>query len=165
VIRALLFLIAIAAIALPAWATFHFREPAYLRQPALQALAEQSCRCARSQDTGAGKASCWRRFDMLAGPTSPRSAPSTGNCAGLVEHRRCYRSGACVTLEYRALSGKSSFCGAHEAVMARALFAEEGARILAPLADYFSAGNVGGGASPEMAAGFAAHGCPVQPRR
>lgn len=113
-------LIGLSAIVLPSWLVL-----AADRNPPLEVLAEQSCRCARLEHDVKGKARCWDDFEKasaMIGGTETASVHET--CAGLVAVTRCFSSGQCVVTGYRAYLPpirEGQFCTAGEAAHAEAL--------------------------------------------
>lgn len=122
-LRVVTMLIALAAIALPAWAVSRagpMTETIHLLQ-----LAEASCRCARKTGDDSARAACWQPlFDKVQ--ADPKMRMTYESCAPLQTRNVCLGDGHCFVAEYRSIVSPASFCTLAEARAAEAIYAAPG---------------------------------------
>lgn len=115
-------LIAAVAIGLPAWLVVTHPSDPKLR---LQAMAESSCKCARTKIGKTGKAECWRKFEADVGQKVDEAG---GTACFPLSTRDLYLNGGfseSVTVGYDIVGGTGGeFCTEEEAKHAEAVYAE-----------------------------------------
>jgi hypothetical protein len=117
-------LLAVAAAAV--W-TMSPRPPTGPDIPRLQALATQSCRCARTRPGGDGKRACWAEFERQASRFEPSEYFTA--CQPVSPSGYCFGEDvkACVVKEYAKIPD-ASLCSEDEARIAMAAFEEASRR-------------------------------------
>lgn len=97
------------------------QRPAKPDIPRLQALATESCRCARSKTADRGKRACWAQFERQASRFDP--APYFSACDPISPKGFCFGDdlNACVVTEYAGVPDVS-LCSQDEARTAMAAF-------------------------------------------
>ncbi len=122
-LRVVTILIALAAIALPAWAVS--RAGPMTDAIHLLKLGEASCRCARETDDAAAKTACWQPlYDKVQ--ADPKMRMTYESCAPLQTRNVCLADGHCFVAEYRSIVSPASFCTLAEARAAEAIYASPG---------------------------------------
>ena len=98
------------------------RPPAKPDIPRFQALATESCRCARTMPGEGAKQACWAEFERLVERHKPRRHLTA--CDPVSPSGYCFGDDweTCVITEYSASPETASLCSAQEARIAEAAF-------------------------------------------
>ena len=99
------------------------RGPAELDIPRLQALATESCRCARTKRDDGGKLACWAKFEDQA--ARHEHGEFFRPCDPIAPKGYCFGDDpkSCVVKEYSSMP-EASLCSQDEARIAEAAFAD-----------------------------------------
>ncbi|HEX8449657.1 MAG TPA: hypothetical protein VF652_08710 [Allosphingosinicella sp.] len=104
------------------------RLPAKPDIPGLQALATESCRCARGKPDEGAKRACWAEFESRA--ASYKLGEFKTYCEPVSPSGYCFGTSGddCVVKEYSASPETASLCSAEEARIAEGAFNDAGER-------------------------------------
>lgn len=112
-----LLLIAAAAIAGPVWAVFVHKPP----RDYYRALAETSCKCARTRSGETDQNACWRGFD--AATNDARANAGVTPCFPLSETSVRLPGGGGIVISWDLVGADEMFCTREEAIAAEGVFA------------------------------------------